>query len=277
MPVIDSTEADRARFCAICRDLLTAKRNGSRGYGDDGEGDHVGLLAEKRMHAIIKRYICPDVSYHEQRVAESVPGAKKYVADILCGDEIYEIQTAGFYPLQKKLQWYADNTNYHVTVVHPLAVRRRIVRIDPESGVVIPSKRLSPSKKPISILPELVYISELIAAGRVGVRLLLIDAEEYRLAGVRPRHSRKNESRYEIMPTDLLGEIMLELPEDIAELLPATLPDTFTGTDLAECLRMPSRRAYMALHALENLGVIVCIDDGRPKKYTLSGKRSAHV
>lgn len=251
--------------------MLMAQRRGYRGYGEDGDGDHVGLLAEKRMHAAIKRFICPDISYHEQRVAASAPGTKKYVADVLCGDEIYEIQTAGFYPLQKKLQWYADNTDYHVTIVHPMAVRRRIVRIDPESGVATPSARLAPAKRPISILSELVYISELIAAGRVGVRILLIEAEEYRVVGVNPRRGRKKESRFELLPTDLLGEITLELPEDFTELLPATVPDEFTGTDFANVARLPSRQAYMAVHALENIGVITCTDHGRPKKYKIAG------
>ncbi len=271
MPFIECTAADRARFCDICRELVMTERQGYRGYGDES-GDHVGLLGEKRMHAVIKRYICPDLSYHEQRVAAAAPGAKKYVADVLCGDEIYEVQTCGFYPLKKKLEWYIQNTDHHVTVVHPMALRRRIVRIDPETGTATPAPRLAPKARPIAILPELVYISELIAAGRVGVRLLLIEAEEYRLSGVRPRRGRRSESRYELLPTALCGEITLELPEDLAELLPETLPETFSGADLARAARLPSRAAYLALHTLQNVGAIECIDQGKPKKYRLAGR-----
>ena len=96
---IDCTDAERARFAAVCREL-TAAPSGEYSGGSEG----IGVLREKRLHAVLKRFVCPDVSFHEQTpqtTAGSRPesGAavgkkqKKYVADVLCATEIYETQT----------------------------------------------------------------------------------------------------------------------------------------------------------------------------------------
>ena len=115
------TDAERERFAAICRDV-TAAAQGE--YSGDESG--VGVLNEKRMHAALKRFICSDSSFHEQRpdvaIGDGTKKSKKYVADVLCGDEIYEIQTGSFWPLRKKLEWYAANTAYRAALPH--GVRR---------------------------------------------------------------------------------------------------------------------------------------------------------
>lgn len=56
------TDADRERFLAVCREV-TAAPQGEYSGGEEG----IGVLREKRMHAAIKRFVCADSSYHEQR------------------------------------------------------------------------------------------------------------------------------------------------------------------------------------------------------------------
>ena len=58
---IDCTDAERTRFAAVCREL-TAAPSGEYSGGSEG----IGVLREKRLHAVLKRFVCPDVSFHEQ-------------------------------------------------------------------------------------------------------------------------------------------------------------------------------------------------------------------
>lgn len=272
---IDCTDAERARFAAVCRELIAAP---SGEYSGGSEG--IGVLREKRLHAVLKRFVCPDVSFHEQTphiTAGSRPesGAavekkqKKYVADVLCDTEIYEIQTGSLYPLREKLTWYAENTDCHVTVIHPIAEKKRVIWIDPESGEAKPSPRLSRRGRAEDILPDLVYISELAASGRVSLRLMLLEAEEYRWLDGWGRDGKRGSSRYELLPVELLGEVHLELPEDYRELLPDGLAGApFTGAEFAKTMKFASRKGYLALHALENLGIVrQCGTRGRAKVY----------
>ncbi len=276
------SDGDRRRFADICR-RITGEA--------PGEAGGIGVLREKRLHAAVKRYICPDVSYHEQTPpiragsdvkekageglkAKKPKRKKKYVADLLCGDEIYEIQTGSLYPLREKLEWYIRFTDCHITVIHPVAVKKRVIWLDPESGEAKPSPRLSPRGRAEDILPDLVYISELVTTGRVTLRLLLIEAEEYRWLDGWGREGKRGSSRYELLPVELLEEVWLELPEDYRELLPDSLAAAeFTAAEFAKVMKLRSRKAYLALHALKNIGAVrACGTRGRAGVFELVQK-----
>ncbi len=262
---------DRERFAEICRELCTAPQGR---YADENS---IGVLGEKRLHAIIKRFICPDTAFHEllpplspsADAAESVK-RKKYVADILCGDEIYEIQTGSLYPLRDKLRWYADNTDCHITIVHPIAAKKRNIWIDPATGESRPSRSLCPAKRPCDILPELKYVAPLAASGRVTVLLLMLEAEEYRFLDGFGNGGKRGSSRFELLPISLMDEVLLQMPEDYFALLPKALPSTaFTAAEFAHLMRFRSRPAYTAIHALEALGVLsACGKRGRAALYS---------
>lgn len=259
--------ADAERFAAAAREV-TAAANGE--YSGDDSG--VGVLNEKRMHAAVKRFICADAAFHEKKLSEDVGGSKKYVADVLAGDEIYEIQTGSFYPLRKKLEWYAANTAYHVTVVHPMAVRRRIIWIDPESGAPKPSPRLAPARRAADILPELACIAGLFASGRVGVELLFVEAEEYRFLDGWGNGGKRGSSRYEMLPIALLGRQRLELAEDVAALCAPQLCGgaEFTAAEFARAMHFRSRPAYRALGALTDLDIARVMQKERPRRYVMT-------
>ena len=86
--------------------------------GDAAEQSGIGTLSEKRLHAVIKRYLSEDESTHERPVADLLADAdtpvskKPMVADILADGHIFEVQTGSCYPLRKKLEWYMTHTAY---------------------------------------------------------------------------------------------------------------------------------------------------------------------
>ena len=55
--------ADTARFRRIVIDVMTEACQIHA--ADESDYDGIGTLAEKQMHAAIKRFICPDESKHE--------------------------------------------------------------------------------------------------------------------------------------------------------------------------------------------------------------------
>lgn len=235
---------DYERFARVCREITATPLPSDRGY----EGE-IGTYNEKRMHMILKRFVCEDESNHEIGI-----GAR-YIADVLCDGEIYEIQTGSLFPLKRKLEYYVESTDHHVTVVHPVAVQKRKIWIDAENGEMHPARRSRGRVEDET--GELVYISELIATGRVSVWLLLIGEEEYRFLDGWSRDKKRGSSRYERLPVEIFDEIALNAPEDYAVLVPDALPECFTAAEYARAAgQRMGRRVYMALAALTNIGVL---------------------
>ena len=249
--------ADAMRFANVCLSYV------SRGvHLEDG----IGTLSEKRMHAILKNYICPDVSFHEIKVLDTLPESKReaaankksarYVADVLKGSNIWEIQTGSFFPLREKIAWYMQYAPYHVTVVVPVPYRKHLNWIDPETGTV--QKRSSrPHTTPAkSVADELYWVREHLQNPKLSIQLLLLEVEEYRLLDGYGKDKKARASKYEKIPTALCGTITLERPEDYLMFLPDDLPERFTATQYAKASGQRGRAAYYALHMLVGAGLL---------------------
>lgn len=237
---------DKKRFSEVCREVLSLPYATP---GDDGVG--IGTYNEKRMHMALKRFVCPDPDCYE------IAMGNRFVADVMVDGEIYEIQTGSLYPLTKKLRYYLETTNCHVTVVHPVPNKKHLIWIDTGTGE--PRPRTNSPKHPgaLETLPELIYISELIATGRVGVWLLLIEEEEYRYLDGWSKDKKRGSNRYERLPVDLIDEVALTSPEDYREFLPEGLPEEFTASEFGKAVKkLRGRDVYLALGTLSNVGVI---------------------
>ncbi len=244
-------------FDSICRSVAAE--------GLLGEG--IGTMAEKRMHKALKRYICEDENCHEVRIkpdgspstedrerAESGRGG--YIADIYKDGEIFEIQTAGFYPLKKKIEFYLKNTDFRVTVVHPLVECKWSVWVDPETGETTPRRRSPKKERLTDLLPEIFWLSEFLDSDRLYFRAPIIEAEEYRMLDGWSRDKKKGSTKYERIPVSLINEVEFSA-EEVKNLLPDTLDDEFTATEFSKATGLRGRRAYYALklmclaHAVE--------------------------
>ena len=130
-------EAGKITFARLCLEEL------SRTKVRDG----IGLLAEKRLHGVLKRWVWDDESCHEQNVPQRDGKITRFVADVLTPfGEIFEIQTADLYPMRQKLAFYMEQTDFKVTVVHPLIGRKFISWMDPATGEVT-TRRRSPLRE----------------------------------------------------------------------------------------------------------------------------------
>lgn len=238
----------------------------------------IGMLAEKKLHATVKRYLSEDLSTHERPVPDLLAaeeGGKplRMVADVMVDDHIYEVQTGGFYPLRKKLQAYMTNTACSVTVVHPMAGIRYLSWINPADGSII-SRKKSPGRKRVKdIAKELYWVSEFVGDPRFSLRLLFLEIEEYRMADGWSKDGKRGSNRYERFPTTLLGDVTLATPADYeAYFLPPTLPIgiPFTASEYAKASGIRGRAAYGVLHLLVGLGVLQEAEkEGRAQRFVI--------
>ncbi len=283
------TPAEALRFSAIADEVISSPKYRMAGRaarrGDDGS-PHIGTLREKRLHAAIKLYLCPDETCHERPVADLMVGEgafettkkRRMVADILTDGHILEVQTGGFYPLKEKIAWYLTHTPCRVTVIHPIPAVRYLSWINPEDGTVI-SRRKSPKRGRVKdVAKELYWLSDFIGNPRLSLRLLLVELEEYRMADGWSRDGKRSSNRYERFPTALLGDVTLSTPADYAAyFLPAALSSPaadhvcplFTATEYARLTGIRGKATYSMIHLMEKLGLIEETEEkiGRSKTY----------
>ena len=234
--------AHKARFDRLCEEAM---RHDLR-IADSG----IGTLGEKRLHAIIKRYLCENVDFHEVGVAGT-----RFVSDIRVGNDIYEVQTGSFYPMKKKIAHYLNHTDCTVTVVHPIPAVRWMSWVDPHTMDIAPRKRVSKKGRAIDLLPELYSLLEHLGDARLRFRILMLEVHDFKLLNGYSRDRKKGAERYERIPLSLLEEIDFEAPADFCRFIPEELPVHFTVKEFSALTRLRGRDAYSAVRALVALGL----------------------
>ena len=241
--------ADALRFERICRDFVQA----GKPDGDTATG--IGTLGEKMLHAVIKSYVCEDLSCHERTLSAD----SRMVADVYRNGHIYEVQTGGFFPLKKKIGWYLDNTDCHITVIHPLPAVKYLSWIDPD-GSISPRRRCAGKKDPKSAAKEIYWLSDFVGNPRLSVQLMFLEIEEYRKRDGWGNGGKRGSHRYELLPTDLLDVYRYTSSADYRAAFP-DLPDVFTSKEFAKRTHLRGRLLYNGLSLFVTLGGAV--EDGK--------------
>ncbi len=207
----------------------------------------IGTYGEKSVHAILKRYVQPDTRFHELPVAG-------FIADVCFGDEIYEIQTAHFYSLRKKLDAFLQE--YQVTVVYPIPYVKWICWTDPNTGEVA-ERRKSPKKgRAQYIFPELYRLRNYLQHPKLRFCIMLLDMEECRLLDGYGEQRKKHGTKHDRIPLRLERELWLCQPSDYRQLLPEGLPEAFTAKEFAKAAGVPLKTAQTGLLILTDLDIV---------------------
>lgn len=248
-------EAHKARFDRLCEDAIRTDLR-----LDDG----IGTLGEKRLHAVIKRFLCEDVQCHEVKLEGT-----RYVSDIRIGNEIYEVQTGAFYPMKRKIAHYLAHTDCTVTVVHPIASVRWLSWVEPKTVEISPRKKISRKGYAEEILPLLYCLLDQLPNPRLHFQLLLLETQDFKLLGKNPRNPKKGSKKYERIPLSLLEEITLDSPADFARFVPCDLPTHFTVKDFSRRTKLRGVDAYSAVRVLTALGLLAPAEPiGRAMAFT---------
>lgn len=210
-------------------------------------GASIGTLNEGHLHASLReRYLEPGCS-----VEVRLDG---YVVDVLHGDLIVEVQTANFSAIARKMRDLV--TRHRVRLVHPLPRDLWITRL-PQKKRDKPSRRKSPKHLDvIDVFEELVSFPELIGHRNFQLDVVLTQQEELRRFERGKRWRRNGWVTVERRLLAVHETVSLHAPADYMALIPASLPEEFLTSDLAEALSRPRDLAQKIAYCLRNCGLI---------------------
>jgi len=231
---------DKERFCEACHVVCGSvpNRNG------------IGVLSEKTLHSVIKRFIEPNEALQEVKVGG-------YYADIKNDDGIFEIQTRSFNKLRAKLTSYLETEK--VTVVYPIPAVKRLIWIDTQTGELTAPRKSPKHGSYFDAFPELYKLDMLIANESLCVLLLMIDMDEYRYLNGWSADGKKGSTRHERYPIALANSLLLATKEDYEELLPSDLCSPFTSKEFATAAKIRLRTAQTVLMVLSKRGAVQCV------------------
>ena len=259
------SRSDTMRFRSIVIDVMSEAA--SLDETDDSGG--IGTLGEKQMHAAIKRFICPDPAYHEIKLdtRETEQKKRRFVADILKDGTVTEIQTGRLAPLTEKIAWILENTDYNVTVIHPIAESKWVNVLNSKNNV---EKRYrSPLKGKISdIACELYAIKDFLDSPRFSLVILMMEAEQYMKNTTKSSRYRPKYQKYELIPVNLLSATVFSCVDDLKNFIPDSLEGEFTVKQFSAATKIRGMDAYSAVHTFCDLGLLENIGkSGRSNLY----------
>ena len=265
------SQSDTMRFRSIVIDIMSEAAS----IDETTETGGIGTLGEKQMHAAIKSFICPDKSCHEVMLdheesngdGEKKTKRRRFVADILKDGTVYEIQTGRLAPLHDKIAWILENTDYNITVVHPIAETKWVNILDKNNE--IEKRYRSRVKGKISDMAcELYSITDFAASPRFSLVLLLIEAEQYMKNTAKTPRSRPKFKKYELIPTNLLSAAIFSNLDDYKCFIPDSLNGEFTVKQYSNESKIRGMAAYSAVHSLCSMGLLEnCGKIGRAATY----------
>ena len=231
---------DKERFSEACRAF----------FAEVPSRKKIGVLSEKTLHSVIKRFIEPNEALQEVKVGG-------YYADIKNDDGIFEVQTRSFNKLRAKLMSYLETER--VTIVYPIPATKRLIWIDAQSGELTAPRKSPKRGSYFDAISELYKLDMLIANDTLRVLLLLIDMDEYRYLNGWSADGKKGSTRHERYPIALFDSLLLATKEDYEGLLPSDLCSPFTSKEFASAARIRTRIAQTVLTVLLKRGAVQCV------------------
>lgn len=210
----------------------------------------ISTLNEKPLHAALKDWYAQP----QDRFEVEVDG---YIVDIVRGDLLIEIQTGNFASIRQKLPALAER--HPVRLVYPVAQEKWIVKVA-AGGPSQLSRRKSPKRGGVEeVFRELVSFPALLTNPHFSLDVLLIHEEELRCHDATRAWRRRGWVTHERRLLKVVNRQRFETPQDMARLLPPTLDQPFTTSDLAAVMGRPRWLAQKMAYCLREIGVIEAV------------------
>lgn len=207
----------------------------------------IGTLAEKTIHAALKNYFA-DEEYQEVPLCG-------FVADALTPDGVFEIQTRNFYTQRRKLEAFLPENR--VCMVYPVRYRRTVNWIDPETGEIGKGRKSPKIDRGYGIFHELYGIREFINHKNISFCIMYINSDEFKYLDGYGSNRKIRASRMDGVPTELVAEVNLCVPEDYRMFIPDDLMDVeFDSLSFSRMAKIDRGTAQKALLILKQLGVV---------------------
>jgi hypothetical protein len=220
-------------------------RQGSRNVSN-----HIGTLNEKPLHAALKQWYAQAGDLTEVSV-------DRFTVDIVRGDMLIEIQTRNLSAIKRKLTALVER--HPVRLVYPIAQDKWIVRLS-KNGKTVLGRRKSPKRGTLELVfEELVFIPQLLAHPSFSLEVLLIEEEETRRYDSSRNWRCKGWVTHQRKLLQIMERRLFETPADMQALIPASLVEPFTTTQLAEAMERPLWLAQKMAYCLREMGAIVVV------------------
>ena len=207
----------------------------------------IGTLNEGPLHAALKRHYLRNGGQSEVAISE-------FVADVVKDGAVYEIQTGSFSGLSRKL--VALCQQYPVTLVHPIAQVKTIVKVAGDEETVI-SKRQSPKKgKMMDVLSELVYIPTVLVENNFSLEVLLTEENELRIYDPKKVRRRGGWRVLERRMISIMDSLTIRSARDLYEFFLEPLTEPFTTKDIELAMGSSSKIARQMAYVLRHSGSI---------------------
>lgn len=207
----------------------------------------IGILNEKSLHAALKRWFAQPGDLIESPV-------DGFTVDIVRGDLMIEIQTRNLFSIKSKLERLLEH--HPVRLVYPIARDRWIVRQSGKGRRVL-GRRKSPKHGVIeSIFEELVSIAQLLPHRNFSLEVVFIQEEEIRRLDRASNWRRRGWGTHERRLLQVVDQRLFETPQDMLTLIPNTLSEPFTSTELAEAIDCPVWLAQKMTYCLRTMGAL---------------------
>lgn len=203
---------------------------------------------ETSLHRALKQFYATDGSATEVRLG-------RYRIDVVRGDELVEIQHGSLAAIRDKIRTLADE--HDVRVVKPIIVRKTLVKRARKNGPVV-GRRTSPKRGVIvDLFDELIYFRRVFPHPRVVLDAVLVDVEEWRYPGIgRKRWRRPNSFLIEDQKLLEVHEVRsFRTGDDLAALLPTTLPKPFHSGHVAAELEIARSFAQRIVYCLREMAI----------------------
>jgi hypothetical protein len=209
----------------------------------------IGTLNEKPLHEALKRWYAQPGDLFEVPV-------DGFVADIVRGDLLIEIQTRNFSSIKRKLEKLL--INHPVRLVYPIPRVKWITKLNlTDDGDSPISRRKSPKHGTFEqVFYELVRLPGLLEHPNFSMELLLIEEEEIRrYDGVRGwrRRGWVTEERKLLRVVD---KLVLNTPADMHAFIPVTLAEPFSVADLAKAIHTPIKLTQKMVYCMRIMGCV---------------------
>ena len=204
-----------------------------------------------------------ETSLHRQLKQMYAPGDARlevplgaYRIDVVCEDELIEIQHGSLFAIRDKIQTLLRK--HRVRVVKPIIACKTLVQQKSKGGAVL-RRRKSPKKgRLLNLFDELIYFTGVFPHVRLTLEVLLVEIEELRYPG-HGRRRWRHENDFQIEDQTLVGvrEVhQLHTSADLRAFLPRRLPQPFHTGHLAKALDVDRQIAQRMVYCLRHAGTL---------------------
>ena len=207
----------------------------------------IGVRNEKSLHAALKQYYARPGDQLEVKV-------DGFIADIVRGDLLIEIQTRNLATIRRKLSILLEH--HPVRLIHPIAAEKWIVRTTAAGKKVIGRRKSPKVGRLVDLFDELVSIPDLINHPNLIIEIAMIHEEEIRRVDGRGSWRRRGQSVHDHKLLKVVETVIFERKEDFVRFLPEQMEQPFSNASLARRLGRPVHAVRPMTYCLRKMGVL---------------------